>query len=97
MTDTRLTDEQIASGLTGTAWHREGETIVRDLQRENFLAVIAAVNQVAELAEAANHHPDLLVHGWNRLRITLSTHSAGGLTAADLALAERIDGVLGGG
>ena len=49
------------------------------------------VNQVAEMAEAANHHPDLLIHGWNKVRLTLSTHSEGGLTDADHALARRID------
>jgi 4a-hydroxytetrahydrobiopterin dehydratase len=49
------------------------------------------VNRIAELAEEANHHPDLLVHGYKRLRITLSTHSEGGVTANDLQMAERID------
>jgi 4a-hydroxytetrahydrobiopterin dehydratase len=49
------------------------------------------VNRVAVLAQDANHHPDILVHGWNKVRLELSTHSAGGLTAADFALAARID------
>jgi 4a-hydroxytetrahydrobiopterin dehydratase len=49
------------------------------------------VNLVADLAEQANHHPDILVHGWNRVRLTLSTHSQGGLTEADFELAARID------
>ena len=43
------------------------------------------------VAEAADHHPDILVHGWNKVRLTLSTHSEGGVTAADLALAEQLD------
>jgi 4a-hydroxytetrahydrobiopterin dehydratase len=43
------------------------------------------------LAEAANHHPDILLHGWNRVRLELSTHSQGGLTEADFALARQID------
>ena len=55
----------------------------------DFAAAIAFVNRVAELAEAANHHPDILVHGWNKVRLTLSTHSEGGLTDADFALAAR--------
>ena len=54
------------------------------------------VNRVADAAEEANHHPDILVHGWNNVRLTLSTHSKGGLTDADHALARRIDGVVGG-
>ena len=49
---------------------------------------------MAELAEQANHHPDILVHGWNRVRLELSTHSQGGLTEADFAIAGRIDGLL---
>jgi 4a-hydroxytetrahydrobiopterin dehydratase len=51
---------------------------------------------VAEAAEEANHHPDILVHGWNRLRLTLSTHSEGGLTQSDLDMARRIDALAGG-
>jgi 4a-hydroxytetrahydrobiopterin dehydratase len=68
-----------------------GNSIVRELSFSDFPAAIAFVNQVAELAERANHHPDILVHGWNKVRLTLSTHSAGGLTEADFALAGEID------
>ncbi len=49
------------------------------------------VNRVAEVAEAANHHPDILVHDWNRVRLSLTTHARGGLTEADFALAAQID------
>jgi 4a-hydroxytetrahydrobiopterin dehydratase len=51
------------------------------------------VNRVADLAEEANHHPDILVHGWNNVRLTLTTHSAGGLTDNDFQMAKRIDGL----
>ncbi|HKG03714.1 MAG TPA: 4a-hydroxytetrahydrobiopterin dehydratase [Conexibacter sp.] len=88
-----LSDEQVTSGLEGTEWRREGETIVRDRRFTDFGAAIAFVERVAEVAESANHHPDILVHGWNKVRLTLSTHSEGGITAADLALAEQLDGV----
>jgi 4a-hydroxytetrahydrobiopterin dehydratase len=88
-----LGDEEITASLTGTEWGREEATIVRDRKLTDFAAAIAWVNGVAELAEAANHHPDILVHGWNRVRLTLSTHSAGGLTAADIELARAIDGL----
>jgi 4a-hydroxytetrahydrobiopterin dehydratase len=64
---------------------------VRDYSLADFVAAIELVDRVADEAEAANHHPDILVHGWNKVRLTLSTHSAGGLTEADFALAERID------
>jgi 4a-hydroxytetrahydrobiopterin dehydratase len=52
---------------------------------------MAFVNRVAELAERANHHPDILLHNWNEVRLTLSTHSAGGLTDLDFQLAEQVD------
>lgn len=65
--------------------------LVREYKLDDFAGAIALVNRVAELAERANHHPDILVHGWNRVRLTLSTHSEGGLTAADFELAARID------
>jgi 4a-hydroxytetrahydrobiopterin dehydratase len=77
-------------------WHREGQTIVRDLELPSFTVAIAFVNAVAGTAEAADHHPDILVHGWNKVRLTLSTHSAGGLTAADMGLAAALDRLQGG-
>jgi 4a-hydroxytetrahydrobiopterin dehydratase len=88
-----LSDEQVTSGLEGTEWRREGDAIVHDRRVADFRAAIAFVERVAEVAESANHHPDILVHGWNKVRLTLSTHSEGGITAADLALAEQLDGV----
>jgi 4a-hydroxytetrahydrobiopterin dehydratase len=88
-----LSDDEIRAGLERGEWRREGDTIVRDRRFADFAAAIAFVERVAEVAEAANHHPDILVHGWNKVRLTLSTHSEGGITAADLVLAERLDGV----
>lgn len=87
----RLTDDEVATRLEGSAWRREGQTIERDLRFPDFAIAIAFVDRVAEVAEAANHHPDILVHGWNNVRLTLSTHSEGGLTDADFALAGRLD------
>ena len=88
-----LSDEQVRNGLEGTEWRREGDAIVRDWRLADFGAAISFVERVAEVAESANHHPDILIHGWNKVRLTLSTHSEGGITAADLALAEQLDGV----
>jgi 4a-hydroxytetrahydrobiopterin dehydratase len=87
-----LSDPEIQEHLAAIGdWQREQETIVRDCSFGDFAAAIAFVNRVAGLAEAANHHPDILVHGWNKVRLTLSTHSAGGLTDADFRLAGQID------
>ena len=88
-----LSAQQVEDAIAGTDWRREGDAIVRDLRFDDFAAAMAHVNRVAGAAEAADHHPDILVHGWNRVRLTLSTHSAGGVTRADLEMARTLDGV----
>ena len=90
-----LGDSGIRQRLAAVPEWRAGERseIVRDLSFADFAAAIAFVNRVAAVAEAANHHPDILVHGWNKVRLTLSTHSQGGLTDADFQLAGQIDGL----
>jgi len=89
----RLTDDAIEQGLAGSEWRREGDAIVRDLRFEDFASAMAFVNSVAALAEAVNHHPDILIHGWNKVRLELTTHSADGLTQSDLDLSRGIDGL----
>ena len=74
-------------------WREEGATLVRDFELKDFAGAMAFVNQVAEMAEGANHHPDILIHGWNKVRLTLSTHSEGAVTKADHDLAAGIDGL----
>ena len=88
-----LNDEAIGSRLADSDWKREGETIVRDWKFGNFAEAMAFVNRVAAAAEEANHHPDILVHGWNKVRLVLTNHSAGGLTEADFEMAKTIDGL----
>jgi 4a-hydroxytetrahydrobiopterin dehydratase len=75
-------------------WRQEGESLVRDLEFDDFRAAMAFVNSVAEAAEEANHHPDIAVHDWNQVRLAFTTHSEGGLTDADRAMAERIDALV---
>ncbi|MBO0838162.1 MAG: 4a-hydroxytetrahydrobiopterin dehydratase [Actinobacteria bacterium] len=87
---TVLTEEQITDRLAGLdGWSRQGDSIVHVATLADFRAAILYVGAVAYLAEAANHHPDVTVQ-WNKVTLTLSTHSAGGLTANDFALAEQI-------
>ena len=74
-------------------WRQEGESLVRDYKFKDFAEAVGFVNRVAAAAEEANHHPDILIHGWNNVRLTLTTHSAGKLTDNDHAMAERIDGL----
>lgn len=86
-----LSDNQIEERLAASEWHRQGDAIVREWKLEDFARALAFVNRVGEAAEAANHHPDILLHGWNKVRLELSTHSQGGLTESDFEIAARID------
>jgi 4a-hydroxytetrahydrobiopterin dehydratase len=88
-----LSDHDIAQRLDGSQWAREADEIVREWKFDDFAAAMRFVNRVAEVAEQANHHPDIFVHGWNKVRLSLTNHSAGGLTDADFELAERLDGL----
>lgn len=90
MADT-LEPGAVDDAVAGTDWSRDGDAIVRDLAFADFAAAMAHVNAVAAAAEDANHHPDILVHGWNKVRLTLSTHSAGGVTQADVDMARTLD------
>jgi 4a-hydroxytetrahydrobiopterin dehydratase len=64
---------------------------VRTVDLGGFTAAIALVNAVADAAEAANHHPDILVHDYRRVTFTLSTHAASAVTRRDVELAREID------
>jgi 4a-hydroxytetrahydrobiopterin dehydratase len=86
-----LADQEVEGRLADSDWRKDGQAIVREWTFVDFAQAIAFVNRVAEAAEAANHHPDILVHGWNKVRLELSTHSQGGLTEADFGMAARID------
>ncbi len=88
----KLTDELVNNELTGhPGWSREGDTITKNYQFRSFNEVVSAVNKIAELAEDQNHHPDILMYGWNKLRVTTSTHDANGITGRDFKLASAID------
>jgi len=87
----RLSDEQIARELaTLPEWTRSENEIVRTIRFPSFMAAIGFVNRVAELAEAADHHPDLDIR-YRNVRLALSTHDEGGLTERDFKLAGQID------
>ena len=77
-------------------WSQRPDALERDFEFKDFAEAMAFVNRVADAAEDADHHPDILVHGSSKVRLTFSTHSEGGLTDADHALARRIDEVVGG-
>lgn len=73
-------------------WSLDEETITKQFQFPGFLDSIAFVTRVAVLAEIADHHPDIDIR-WNKVTLTLSTHSEGGLTQNDLDLADTVDGL----
>lgn len=86
-----LDDTAIARELTEVpGWERDGAAIVTTVTLGDFKEAMAYVNQIAEIAEERNHHPDITIQ-WNKVTLTLSTHSAGGLTANDFDLARRIN------
>jgi len=92
----KLSESEIASALEGLpGWSRAGDEISKTFDCETFPGAVAFVVRVGFLAEAANHHPDLDIR-YRKVRVALSTHDSGGLTALDLALAGRIEAAAGG-
>jgi 4a-hydroxytetrahydrobiopterin dehydratase len=85
-----LTEAQIAAELAAVpAWTRDGSAITTVTERADFRDALLYVGAVAYLAESANHHPNIAI-AWNKVTLTLSTDSAGGLTGKDFALARQI-------
>jgi len=85
-----LSEEEIESRLVGLpGWSRQGDSISCVRKRGSFAAAVMYVGAVAYLSEEANHHPDILIQ-WETVTLTLSTHSAGGLTENDFAMARKI-------
>ena len=72
-------------------WRLEGKALVREFEFKDFLAALDFVNAVGTQAEAIQHHPDILLHNYRKVKITTSTHDVGGLTENDFELAERIN------
>ena len=86
-----LSEEEITAALASLAgWRVEGKELVKDFRFTSYLAGIDFVSRLGQAAEAMNHHPDLLV-GWRRVMMRVTTHSAGGLTGLDLALAREAE------
>ena len=89
----KLSDAEITAGLSALpGWAREGDEIVKTFDCGSFPDAVAFVVRIGFFAERADHHHDLDVR-WKRVRVALSTHDAGGLTAKDLDLATEIEGI----
>lgn len=89
-----LNDQDVGKALgTLPEWGRVEGALVRTVELASFPQAIQVVNRVAEIAENDNHHPDIDIR-WRTLVFRCSTHSAGGITAKDVSLAEEIDGII---
>lgn len=87
----KLSDIEIQRSLGArTGWSRRGNAITRTFEFPTFPVAIAFVNRIADVAEQMDHHPDVDIR-YTKVTCTLSTHSAGGITAKDFKLAEEID------
>ncbi len=86
-----LTGEEIGEWLGSLdGWNREGDAIVKKFDRSDFVGSVDFVKAIVGPAEAMGHHPDLEV-SWSEVTVTITNHSAGGLTEADFELAAKID------
>ena len=89
-----LDDTAIDQGIAGlTGWSRDGDSLVRTVELDNFPQAIMVVARVGELAERADHHPDIDIR-WRTLTFRCSTHSAGGITTKDITLASDINSTI---
>jgi 4a-hydroxytetrahydrobiopterin dehydratase len=91
-----LAEAEISEALSALPdWRREGEAMVRTVRCGSFREAIALVNRVADIAEEADHHPDIEVV-WRRVTLRLTSKASGGLTERDVAMAGRIDALVAG-
>ena len=87
----RLTDVEIGAGLAQLdGWTREGEKLHRSYRFADFVTAFGFMASVALIAERMNHHPEWS-NVWSTVRVDLSTHDAGGITALDLELARAME------
>jgi 4a-hydroxytetrahydrobiopterin dehydratase len=89
-----LTQDELTKNLSSlSGWELEGNQIAKQFQFKDFAEALAFVNKVGAEAEKMDHHPDIFIHSWNKVKITISTHSEGGITKKDFQLAEKIEGI----
>jgi 4a-hydroxytetrahydrobiopterin dehydratase len=87
-----LDEKTLAAGLAGLDWERDGALLVKVVKSDDFAGALDYVNRVGALAEQVDHHPDIDIR-WNTVTLRLTSHTAGGLTDMDVALAKAIDGL----
>jgi 4a-hydroxytetrahydrobiopterin dehydratase len=88
-----MSDDEVKDRLSKMGgWEREGDALVHQFEFANFVGSVDFVNRITPIAEEMNHHPDLEI-SWNKVTVSLSTHSEGGITENDFKLAAKIDSV----
>ena len=90
-----LIDKEIHNRVKSlTDWIYSNNQIGKEFKLADFKEALAFVNKVGDAAEAMDHHPDILMHSWNKVKISISTHSEGGVTNKDFQLAEKIESLI---
>ncbi|GAB4300428.1 MAG: 4a-hydroxytetrahydrobiopterin dehydratase [Ignavibacteriaceae bacterium] len=74
-----------------TSWNFSGNMLSKEFILKDFKSVLDFVNKIGEAAEQLNHHPDMFIHSWNKLKVSVTTHSEGGVTEKDFTLIDRIE------
>ena len=94
MSRTLLNDEELREGLRelNPGWSVAEKALVRTIEFSSFLTAVRFISELAPVAEQLDHHPDLRL-SWRTVELSLSTHSAGGLTLLDLKLAHELDAI----
>jgi len=86
-----LSTDEIDSRLAELeGWQRRGDSIAKEFKLDDFVGSVDFINRLMPIAEEMNHHPDLQV-SWNKVTVSITTHSEGGLTGNDFDLAKKID------
>ena len=87
----RMSDDAVKDRLAQMGgWDHEGDALGHEFEFANFVGSVDFVNRLTPVAEEMNHHPDLSI-SWNKVKVSLSTHSEGGITESDFELAAKID------
>ena len=87
-----LNEQEINSKLEElNGWSYENNSIHKEYKKSNFTNALGFVTMIGVEAEKMDHHPDILMYGWNKVKITISTHSEGGVTEKDIKLAQTIE------
>lgn len=75
------------------SWEKEGKYLVKEFKFDSFVDAVDFVNEIANLAEKADHHPDILIHDYNNVKVTLYSHEEEKITDKDHSLAKEIDSI----